>query len=663
MSKGFASTYRTGLLAGALAVSFIGIGVRLVWLHVVDRESGLRTIAKTRYQLIPEVARRGDILDAKGKFLATSRSSIELGVDPSALVETEKEKQKWPQLAALLGMPESELRRIFLTKFRSASPTTPASAASPATGSANLVFDFGRPAGAAAEPARAGADDSEVDGDDDGSGRRPIKYVKLADDLSQSTYDAIKKLNIHGVYPASNSYRRVYPNGQLAAHIVGFVDHQQHPLSGMEFYTDFYLRGQNGWRVGERDGQRRELPQFETRNVPRADGYSVSLSIDAMVQDVIEQELELIAKKFQPEKASIIVSDPQTGFILGMANYPTYNPNEYYKVKPEEQARLKNVAVTDIYDPGSVFKIVAASAALEEGMVTPDTVFDVSHDRVTYRGQDVKLPADDHPFENPRSVPLTRVISFSSNRGAAALGMMLGDERLDRYARAFGFGRLLGFPVGGEVRGILHPYSKWKPIDTTRIAMGQSVAVTVLQMHQAMSVIANGGVLLRPQIIQEIRDASGERVFKYGRVELNRVVSAETARKMAVMLMGVATKNGTAPGAAIAGFDVAGKTGTTQKYMPEVMPNGSTMLLPSKTHHVASFVGFFPANPRPGDRQVAISVIVDDADAHAPGGVAYGSAVAAPSFKAIGEKLIPILDIKSPNPSTRYTFAMEGGRR
>src|SRR4051812_18140362 len=140
MSKGFASTYRTGLLAGALAVSFIGIGVRLVWLHVVDRESGLRTIAKTRYQLIPEVARRGDILDAKGKFLATSRSSIELGVDPSALVETEKEKQKWPQLAALLGMPESELRRIFLTKFRSASPTTPASAASPATGSANLVF-------------------------------------------------------------------------------------------------------------------------------------------------------------------------------------------------------------------------------------------------------------------------------------------------------------------------------------------------------------------------------------------------------------------------------------------------------------------------------------------------------------------------------------------
>ena len=668
MSRGFASSYRIILLATGMLACFAGLAGRLYWLHVVDREDSLSSIGKVRRQLIVEPARRGNIVDARGAVLATSHSSIVLGVDPSALVETDREKQKWPKLAALIGLPEAELRRIFTTKFRAAG--SPASApAAPAAGPAGLVFNFDlTKAPVAAAPGAAEDYETELEPAAGESGSREIKWVKLRENVSEQLYAEIKALGLKGV-TGDRVYRRKYPNDQLAAHLIGYVDRESRPVSGIEFYTDFYLRGQNGWRVGERDGRRRELAQFNTREVPRADGYSVMLSIDAMVQDVIEQELRRLAERFEPQKATIIVSDPRTGFILGMANYPTFNLNEYRKVSKAEEARMKNVAVADVYEPGSVFKIVAAAGALEERLVTRDTVFDCSLESKEYTNPKsnktfvLKLPREDHRFTHPLNV--AEIIAHSSNKGAAQLGMLLGDERLNRYARAFGFGRTLGFPVGGEVRGLFRPVEKWDPIDITRIPMGHSISATALQMHQAMSVIANGGVLYRPQVIRQIRDAAEEVVYRYDRVELGRVVSEATARTLAGMLMRVASKEGTAPEAAIEGFDVAGKTGTTQKLEEVVLANGKKKLEYSTKHHVASFVGFFPATARPGERQVAISVIVDDADAKALGGVAYGKSVAAPSFRSIGEKLIPILDIKPAGSVARPPLiaANEEGRR
>jgi cell division protein FtsI/penicillin-binding protein 2 len=230
--------------------------------------------------------------------------------------------------------------------------------------------------------------------------------------------------------------------------------------------------------------------------------------------------------------------------------------------------------------------------------------------------------------------------------------LALGEERLYRYARAFGFGARLGFPVGGEVSGILNPYKEWNPIDIAIIPMGHSVSSTVLQMHQAMSVIAAGGVLLRPQVIRQVRDAQNEEVYRFDRVEIGRAVSPETARIVAQMLTGVVKPGGTAVEAAIDGFDVAGKTGTSQKFI-----NGEW----SKKHHIASFVGFFPA----GRPQVVISVVVDDADHRAPNGVAYGRTVAAPSFKRIGERLVPIMDIQSDAPPSHASLlaGTAGGQR
>jgi cell division protein FtsI/penicillin-binding protein 2 len=507
---------------------------------------------------------------------------------------------------------------------------------------------------AASEPnPTAAEEDDDADGDSaDENGRRVIKWAKLREEISESLYAEILKLGIKGVvgHPV---YRRAYPNNQLASQLIGYVNRQQKPVVGLEAYADFYLRGRDGWRLGERDAAGRELAQFRLRRVPPADGFSVTLSIQTIVQDIIEEELAAIAQKYEPIKATIIVSEPRSGWILGMANYPTFNPNEYNQVPKGEMARMKNVAVTDMYDPGSVFKIVAVSAALEEKLATPASIFDTSASHVDYRGKSIRLPDEDHHFQNPKAVTLAEVVAYSSNHGAANLGMKLGEERLYNYARAFGFGSRYGFPIGPESAGRLNPYKTWEPIDTTRIAIGHSISATPLQMHQAMTVIANDGVLMRPQIIRQVRDAAGETVYRFDRVEVGRVISRETARTVAQMLTGVASKNGTAPEAAIEGFDVAGKTGTTQKFV-----NGEW----SKRNHVVSFVGFFPAH----DPQVAISVIIDDPDHKVPGGVAYGGRVAAPSFKRIGERLIPILEISNsrrPDLPSMLVASHEGGRR
>lgn len=698
MSRGFASNYRIVLIATGLFGCFAGLATRLVFLHVTDREALLRTIVKTRHQVTMEMARRGDIFDIHGAILATSRPLKVIAVDPT--MTRPEDDEKLPRLAELLGKPLSEVQRIFNTKYRIVPPARvngspasaqngrdtrvpgalqltlnlPAPAVAPEAATADGVDpEFARTMATANEvqtnsattsPATAADDDEEVEPTPDRQGRRLIRWAKLSDQVTETTAAEIDQLGIHGLCTPETRYARVYPHNELAAHLIGFANHENSGVAGIEAYADFYLRGQNGWREGEKDGHRHELAQFQTRSVPRQDGYSVVLSIDSIVQDIVERELDKIGKTYQPLKATIIVSDPRTGFILGMGNYPTFNPNEYNLVP---MSQLRNVAVSDVYEPGSVFKIVAASAAIEEGLATPQTSFNCGIERIEFKGQDgkvreLKLPGEDHHFGQ---LTVAEIIAHSSNRGAAQLAMQLGEERFERYARSFGFGHTLGFPVGGEVPGLFARHEKWYPIDITRIPMGQSIAATALQMHQAMSTIANGGVLLRPQIIREIRDASNAIVYRYDRTELNRVVSEKTARTMAKLLQGVASVNGTAPEAAIKlggiDYEVAGKTGTAQKYMKELQPNGKMKVVPSRKHHVASFVGFFPASAP----QVAISVIVDDADAHTPGGVAYGKSVAAPVFKSIGEKLIPILPITPPNQPARLDFvaATEGGRR
>ncbi len=602
MSRGFASNYRIVILAFAVFACFGGIGTRLVFLHVLDREHLVRYVDKARRQIIVENARRGDILDARGDVLATSRSMIVLGVDPQML--RPEDEPRWPELARLLGMPLEQLRTVFTTKTRPARPD----------------------------------DLTEED--------REIRWVKLSDGIGETLHDQIKALGIKGVYGNSN-YRRTYPHNQLAAHLLGYLNKEGTPVSGVERYADFYLRGQNGWRESEKDGRQRELAQFRSREVPANDGFSVVLSLDSVVQHIVEEELEQIARTFNPQKATIIVSEARTGFVLALGNYPTFDLNAFNTAPIEVQ---RNFAVTDQFDPGSTFKIVPAAGALNEGLVSLQSHFDCMQEVVEYRGRPRRLMVDDHRYDHPLTV--AEIISHSSNRGAARLAMALGDETFYAYALKFGFGAETGFPFGGEITGQLHPPAKWSGVDITRIPAGYSVSATPMQIHYAMSVIANGGELHRPQLIREVRDATGEPVYRFGPAVRHRVISTRTAEQMAVALHGVMQKGGTGAGLDIPGYQLAGKTGTAQKLI-----NGQY----SSRNHVGSFVGFFPAT-RP---RVVISVIVDDGKVP-NGGSGYGRVVAAPSFRRVAEQLIQYLDIEPVEAVTeprKPLFALDGGHR
>lgn len=600
MSQGYAANNRMRLLTVGVIACFMVLGVRLLFLHVLDRDELLKFVDKARKQIVVEHAKRGTILDARGNLLATSRSFVILGADPEML--RPEDEKLWPEVARLLNVPslqlESTLRRTI----------------------------------AASKVALANTDAVAKE--------KRVRWVKLADEVDESVYDQITKLKVRGIY-GQRGYKRVYPGGELAAHVLGYVNKEGIPVTGAERHLDLYLKGEDGWIESEKDGARRELAQFRSREVPVRDGDDVVLTIDAVIQHIIEDELKTIAAKFNPHFATIIVSDPQTGQILGMANYPSYNLNEFSKAPLDAQ---RNFAVTDIIEPGSTFKIVAAGAALDQGIVTPATAFDCGITSINYKGRDRKLPKEDEPFG---MLTVADIVAHSSNRGAAQLAMLMGEDKFYDYARRYGFGQTTKFQLGGEVRGILEQPSRWDGLTITRMPMGHSVAATPLQVHMAMSAVANGGALLRPQILKEIRDEKGNVVRTFAPEKREQVLKPSTAALLAQLLTRVVTE-GTAKGYDIPGFELAGKTGTTQKLIDGKYVNN---------RHVASFVGFFPAS-RP---QVVLSVIVDDAKVQ--GGIAYGRAVAAPSFRHIAEQLIQYLDIKPVMTPTRNILAFNGGAR
>lgn len=616
MSKGFASN-RLSLLAVGVLVCFLSVGVRLVFLQVVDRDELLRFVDRARRQIVVEHARRGTILDSRGNLLATSRSEITVAVDPWALTEyldqeknparrarrAAEEAAKHARLAGLLGLPLETVEKAFTPAMRAIKP-----------------------------------ENDKHDGVVDGQTRD--RWVKLREALDEPTFDQITALNIRGI-THERVYRRVYPGAGLAAHLIGYLNKEGSPVAGAEHHFDLYLKGQDGWIESEKDGARRELAQFRSREVAAQDGNDVVLTIDSVVQHIIEDELKLIAAKYSPHFATIIASDPMTGAILGLANYPSFDLNNYSKAPLDAQ---RNYAVTDIIEPGSTFKIVAAGAALNEGLVTPQTIFDCGQQTIDYKGRTIKLPKEDEVFGQ---LSVADIVAHSSNRGAAQLAMLMGEQKFYDYARLYGFGQPTAFGLGGEVRGMLEPPSRWDGLTISRMPMGHSIAATPLQIHMAMSAVANGGVLLRPQIIKEIRDSDGNIIRSLGPEKRAVVLRPGTAAQLAQLLTGV-VRVGTAKGFDIPGFEVAGKTGTTQKLV-----DGKY----SSTHHVASFVGFFPAS-RP---EVVLSVIVDDAQV--AGGTAYGRVVAAPAFKHIAEQLIQYLHVQPVTPAARNFLAMQGGVR
>jgi cell division protein FtsI/penicillin-binding protein 2 len=585
MSLPHARRFPFRALVCLVLVGFAALLWKLIQLHAIDGPRLRARAIEARREVTERPSRRGEIRDRQGNLLAASDTVWDVGLDPHCLLP--EDRARAAEVARVLGVSGSEVLR--------------------------------------AMDERSQWRESAADGT-----RQAVRWIVLSKGVDETRKRAVDALRIKALY-CQERFHRTYTQGSLAAHVIGYINQEGVPMSGVERSFDALLRGQDGWIESERDGRRREVVARRLRDVPAVDGQTLELTIDSVIQSACEEALAKIAAESQPKGAVAIVSEPRTGRILALACWPTYDLNRFWDRKAAPMDAQRNRALADIYEPGSVFKIVSVAGALQAGLVTPDSVYDCSLNSVPYRGRMVPMPADSHSMG---SAPLRRIVWESSNRGTVQIGMRyaesLGEERFVDLIRGFGFGAETGLACsGGEVRGLLTPSSRWDGLTVSRIPMGHSVSVTPIQMHLAMSAIAADGLLMRPLIVGRVLNADGSVSVEFAPRARGRAVSAAAARQLADMLRGVCSEQGTAESAQIEGYDVAGKTGTTQKLV-----DGRY----SSAHHVASFSGFFPA----GDPRVAITVVIDEPNIS---GVAYGGKVSAPIFKQLAERCIRRLEI------------------
>lgn len=406
-------------------------------------------------------------------------------------------------------------------------------------------------------------------------------------------------------------YKRFYPQGTMLAQVLGFSTVDNQGVEGLERSMDEDLRGKPGKRVTQRDAKGREIKAFEIKSQPVVDGNRVVLTIDQHLQYLTEKALERAFKQWKAKGAWAIVMDPKTGEILAMANQPGFDPNHYANVGADAK---RNRAITDMYEPGSVFKIVAASGALNEGVVTPGTTFFCENGKWNYG---FKVLRDVHPYG---VLPMTEVIVKSSNIGTVKIALKMGSQKFQNYVKGFGFGTWTGIDLAGEASGFTRPPSQWSKTSPYNIPMGQEVMVTAIQMVTAVSVVANGGYLVKPYIISRVQDPAGVTLKEKKPLIKRRVIKPETAATMREILTQV-VERGTGTKAKIPDVLVGGKTGTGQK----ILPNGKGY---SHDAFMSSFIGFAPAdNPR-----YAMAVVLDEARP-----LYYGGTVAAPVFKEVME--------------------------
>lgn len=442
------------------------------------------------------------------------------------------------------------------------------------------------------------------------------RFLWLERKVDHSVVEKIKALKIDGVGFVTEG-ARFYPKGFLASHILGFVNVDEHGMEGLERYYDRYLKAEKSSKSVLTDARGKKLSDGDLRDVK---GNNIFVTIDEGLQYIVEKYLDEAIKKWHASSGTVIMMDPFTGEILALANRPTYDPNSLKSIK--DIGIIRNRAITDLYEPGSTFKIVTATAALEEGIVKPSTTFDCSQGYIEVGGKRVK---DAH---KQGVLTFEEVIQKSSNVGTIKIAMMLGKEKLYHYIKKFEFGEKTGIDLPGEISGYVRPTQKWSGTSIGAIPIGQEVAVTAIQILRAYSTIANGGYLVKPFVVSEIHSPEGNILYK-AVIHRERVVSEKTARIMREVLKKVTEDGGTATAAKLDGNNVAGKTGTAQKYNPKT---GGY----SKDSYVSSFVGFIPAdNPR-----IAMIVVIHD-----PKGIHYGGVVAAPVFKAISDEALAYLNV------------------
>ena len=431
--------------------------------------------------------------------------------------------------------------------------------------------------------------------------------------LADKEVERVQALSLPGLH-FLEEMKRFYVSGQTAAHVLGFVDIDERGLGGIELAYDKLVRGQGGRLVMDVDALAKSYDHSLEKSVPGAD---IQLTIDILIQHYAEKALSDAIRRTSARAGTVVVVRPATGEILALANYPTFDPN---KVSESKDAARRNYAVETTFEPGSIFKLVAYSAALEERLIRPDTPIDCGGGQIRIADRVIH----DRPYG---TLTASQALAKSSNVAAIKLGMRLGNERLARYIQAFGFGQRTGIELPAEARGLLADVSRWGPTTIGSIPMGHEVGVTAVQGVAAFATIANGGVYVAPHLVNRVTSSSGE-VLEQHTSESRRVVSEETASELKAMLEGVVVK-GTGKRAQITGYRAAGKTGTAQK-VDEVTKRYSN------TRYIASFVGFAPVdNP-----EVACIVTLDE-----PRGAYHGGDAAAPVFAQVVADTLQILGV------------------
>jgi len=412
----------------------------------------------------------------------------------------------------------------------------------------------------------------------------------------------IRDLDLKGIGLIKES-RRFYPNKELAAHLLGYVGTDNEGLHGLEASYDQQVRGRPGRVLVQTDAHNRAFSRVES---PPTAGVSLELTIDKFIQHIAERELRATVLEHDAAGGSVIVMDPFTGEILALANEPTFNPNAFSASPPDSH---RNRATQDVYEPGSTFKIVTASAALEEQAFEPQQMIDVSPGVIRFGSHRIE------DIRNYGELSFADVIVKSSNVGASKIGVTLGPERLGRYVTRFGFGQIASRDFAGQSRGIVHKWAQLRDSELASVSIGYNISVTPLQMAAAMSAVANGGELIEPRLVRA--QISGGQRLEVAPHVIRRAITTETASTLTRMLEDVVSR-GTARRAQIEGYTAAGKTGTAEKIIDGQYAE--------REHNIASFVGFAPST-RPA---LTILVVIDDV-------VQFGGAVAGPAFQRIAE--------------------------
>ena len=546
---------RVAVVAAGFALWAAGIEAKLVYLQFVQRDWLVERARDQQQRSMTAHPRRGDILDREGRALAYSVEAATIYAVPTKIDDPEGTATA---LCAALDCTASR-RATVLARLR-----------------------------------------------------RNSEFAYVERQVSPAKARRVAALGLQGVGFATE-HRRYYPNKELAAHLLGYVGIDHQGLAGIESTYDDVISGEPGRILIRTDARGSAYSRVE---VPPESGAALELTIDKYLQHIAERELRAGVREFGAEAGAVVVLDPATGEVLALASEPTFNPNVFAAAAP---AAARNRAVQDVYEPGSTFKVVTASAAFEERLVHRDEVFDVSAGHIRIAGDVIR------DFRTYGKLSFTDVMVKSSNVGAIRVGLRLGPERFAERVRRFGFGRALSRDFPSESPGIVWDPASLNTRALASLSMGYQIAVTPLQMAAAVAAIANGGDLLEPRVVRAVHGEDGREEFN--RRIIRRVVSRDTAAEMTAIMEAV-TERGTARRARVPGYTVAGKTGTAEKLI-----DGRY----SDTDHNASFVGFVPSR-RP---RLVIIVMIDTPRSTVVNGTrrrAYtGGAVAAPVFQRIAE--------------------------